>query len=39
MKLKGLIREVKPAIEKLKEQGFYINNNLVDSLLRDLGEK
>ncbi|MEB3799304.1 MAG: DUF3368 domain-containing protein [Desulfurococcales archaeon] len=39
LKLKGLIREVKPAIERLKEKGFYINNNLVDSLLRDLGEK
>ena len=39
LKLKDLIKEVKPAIKRLKEKGFYINNNLVDSLLRDLGEK
>ena len=39
MKLKGLVREVKPAIDRLKEKGFYISNDIVDRLLRDLGEK
>jgi len=38
MKLKGLIREVKPVIEKLKEKGFYLSNDLIGRLLRDLGE-
>jgi len=39
LKLKGLIREARSVIERLREEGFYISNNLVDRLLRDLGEK
>ena len=39
MKLKGLLGEVKPVIERLKEEGFYLSSDLVDRLLRDLGEK
>ena len=38
MKLKGLLGEVKPVIERLKEEGFYLSNDLVDRLLKDLGE-
>jgi len=38
MKLRGIIREVKPFIERLKEKGFYLSNDLVDRLLRDVGE-
>ncbi len=38
-KLKGLIKEIKPVIEKLRKKGFYLSNNLIDKLLRDTGEK
>ena len=38
MKLRGIIREVKPFIERLKEKGFHLSNDLVDRLLRDVGE-
>lgn len=38
MKLKGAIREVKPAIERLKKRGFYLSDDLVDRLLSDVGE-
>ncbi len=38
MKLKGLVREVKPFIEKLIEKGFYIDEDLVKKLLSDVGE-
>jgi len=39
MKLKGLIEEIKPVIEKLRSKGFYLDNDLVDKLLIDVGEK
>ena len=39
MKLKGLIREVKPVVERLRKEGFYLSNVLVDRLLRNVGEK
>ncbi|MEB2793155.1 MAG: DUF3368 domain-containing protein [Caldisphaeraceae archaeon] len=39
MKLKGLIEEIKPVIEKLRKKGFYLINDLIDRLLRDMGEK
>ncbi|MCE4608222.1 MAG: DUF3368 domain-containing protein [Caldisphaeraceae archaeon] len=39
MKLKGLIEEIKPVIEKLRKKGFYLSNDLIDRLLRDMGEK
>ena len=39
MKLKGLIKEVKPVIEKPRKKGFYLSNDLIDKLLRDMGEK
>jgi len=38
MKLRGVIREVKPFVEKLRESGFYISSNLIDKLLSDVGE-
>ncbi len=38
MKLKGIVREVKPFIERLKEKGFYISDDLVNKLLSDIGE-
>ena len=38
MKLKGIIREVKPFIERLREKGFYISDDLVNKLLSDMGE-
>ncbi len=38
MKLKGVIREVKPFIERLREKGFYISDDLVNKLLSDVGE-
>jgi len=38
MKLKGLIKEVKPAIERLKKKGFYLSKDLLDRLLNDVGE-
>ncbi len=38
MKLKGIIREVKPFIKGLKEKGFYISDDLVNKLLSDVGE-
>ena len=38
MKLKGIIREVKPFIERLREKGFYISDDLVNKLLSDIGE-
>jgi len=38
MKLKGLIREVKLYIERLKAKGFYVSEDLVRHLLKDLGE-
>ncbi len=38
MKLKGTIREVKPFIERLKEEGFYISGDLINRLLNDIGE-
>jgi len=38
MKLKGIIREVKPFIERLKEKGFYISDDLINKLLSDVGE-
>jgi len=39
MKLKGLIEEIKPVIEKLRKKGFYLDNDLVDKLLIDVGEE
>jgi len=39
MKLKGLIEEIKPVIEKLRKKGFYLDNDLVGKLLIDVGEK
>lgn len=39
MKLKGLIEEIKPVIEKLRKKGFYLNNDLIDKLLKDMEEK
>ncbi|MEB3755903.1 MAG: DUF3368 domain-containing protein [Desulfurococcales archaeon] len=39
MKLKGLIEEIKSAIERLKKRGFYLSDDLVDRFLRDVGEK
>jgi len=38
MKLKGIVREVKPFIERLREKGFYISDDLVNKLLSDIGE-
>ncbi len=38
MKLKGIIREVKPFIERLREKGFYISVDLINKLLSDIGE-
>jgi len=38
MKLKGIIRKVKPFIKRLREKGFYINDDLVNKLLSDIGE-
>ena len=38
MKLRDIIREVKPFIEKLRESGFYISGDLIDKLLSDVGE-
>ncbi len=38
MKLKGLIKEIKPIIEKLKKEGFHLSNDLISELLRDAGE-
>ncbi|MCE4606779.1 MAG: DUF3368 domain-containing protein [Desulfurococcales archaeon] len=39
MKLKGIIKEVKPAIEKLEEEGFYLSKDLIDTLVSDVKEK
>lgn len=38
MKLKGIVREVRPFIERLREKGFYISDDLVSKLLSDIGE-
>jgi len=38
MKLRGIIREVTPFIERLKEKGFYLSKDLIDKLLSDVGE-
>jgi len=38
MKLKDIIREVKPFIERLREKGFYISDDLINKLLSDIGE-
>ena len=38
MKLKGVIREVKPFIERLREKGFYISDDLINKLLSDIGK-
>ena len=38
MKLKGIIRKVKPFIERLREKGFYISDDLINKLLSDVGE-
>jgi len=38
-KLRGLIREIKPAIKRLWREGFHLSNDLIDKLLIDLGEK
>jgi len=38
MKLKDVIGEVKPFIERLREKGFYISDDLVNKLLSDIGE-
>lgn len=38
MKLKGIIREVKPFIEKLREKGFYISDDLINKLLSNIEE-
>ena len=38
MKLKGIIREVKPFIERLREKGFYISDDLINKLLSDVRE-
>lgn len=38
MKLKGFLKEVKPAIEKLRKKGFYLSEDLVNKLLSDIGE-
>lgn len=34
----GLIKAVKPAIDRLRSQGIYIHANLVDAILQDVGE-
>jgi len=39
LKLKGLIEEIKPVIEELRKKGFYLSNDLIDKLLRDVEEK
>lgn len=38
MKLRGLIREIRPAIEKLMKEGFYISEDLVNEVLSEVGE-
>ena len=38
MRLKGIIREVKPFIKRLREKEFYISDDLVNKLLSDIGE-
>ncbi|RLG75603.1 MAG: DUF3368 domain-containing protein [Thermoprotei archaeon] len=38
MKLKGMIKRVRPFIEKLREKGFCISDDLVNKLLSDVGE-
>lgn len=38
MKLKDILREVKPFIERLREKGFYISDDLINKLLSDIGE-
>lgn len=37
-KKKGLITEVKPLIEKLKENGFWLSNNVYKAILREAKE-
>lgn len=37
-KKSGLVQAVKPYIEKLRAQGIYIRQNLIDAVLQDLGE-
>lgn len=38
-KQKGLVKNVKPYIEKLRDNGFRLNPGLVDKVLRQLGER
>lgn len=37
-KKKGLIDQLKPQIEILKENNIYISQNLIDAVLKDVGE-
>jgi len=39
MKPKGLIKKIKPYLELLKIKGFYISEDLVERLLRELEEQ
>lgn len=34
----GLLEQVRPLVEQLRENGIYMRQNLVDAVLRDLGE-
>jgi len=38
MKLKGIISEVKPFIKILINKGFYVDRELIEQLLKDVGE-
>ncbi len=38
VKYTGLIQEVKPIIDKLRETGFWISRRILEVFLRELGE-
>jgi predicted nucleic acid-binding protein len=37
-KIKGLLATIKPDLEKLRENGFYLSDELFEKILRKAGE-